>query len=192
MKTILLSAVVVFTASMSLTANAGMKFVGETKYASLCEAAATNNTQMLKQSVRQHASEFGFSNKQMLRVIAEENNFQCSGKGLVEFSEMKGSVDVANYLTSTDSQSTPEVQQASSKYKFVGDSEFASFCKSAINNDLGQFKRALSRQVGNIASSRQKVLDIALEGNNISCGGVSLTEFFEQNNATNVLEYITQ
>ncbi|WP_158971242.1 hypothetical protein [Paraglaciecola sp. L3A3] len=192
MKTLLISVVVACTASISLTANAAMKFVGETQYASLCEAAATNNTQMMKQSVKQHASEFGFTDKQMLRVIAQANNFKCSGKGLVEFSEMKGSVEVANYLTSNGRQSTPEVEQASSKYKFVGDQNFASFCKSAINNDLSQFKRAISRQVGNIASSRQRVLDIALEGNNISCGGVSLSEFVEQNNATNVLEYITQ
>lgn len=192
MKKLLLSVVVASVAFVSVTANAGLKFVGETKYAGLCEAAATNDTNLLEKSVSQHASEFGLSRNRMLAIIIKKSHFSCGGKGLVEFSEIRGSSDVVNYLTLKNSQATPKIEQASSKYKFVGDRDYASFCKSAINNDLGQFKRAIKSKVGRLASSREEVLNIALEGENISCDGVSLAEFFEKNNATNVLDYITK
>ncbi|MCF2948080.1 DUF3718 domain-containing protein [Paraglaciecola aquimarina] len=192
MKTLLISVVVACTASLSFTANAGMKFVGETEYAPLCEAAATNNAGQLKKSVIQTAREFGYSERKMLNVLNQENNFQCSGQNLVEFAEVRGSTAAVNYLTGNQASATPVIQQASSKYKFVGDNDYASFCKSALNNDLGQFKRAVNNKVGTLASSRKKVLSIALEGNNISCDGVSLVEFFEKNNATDVLDFIAQ
>ncbi|MDP5030222.1 MAG: hypothetical protein NWQ54_10905 [Paraglaciecola sp.] len=74
------------------------------------------------------------------------------------------------------------------KVKFVGDTEFASFCKAAVNNDASLFKRAVSKQVGVFANSRQRALDLVLE--NVSCDGKSIAEFSETRQATNVIDFI--
>jgi hypothetical protein len=80
--------------------------------------------------------------------------------------------------------------QSAKNVKYVGDTEYASFCKAAVTNDVSLFKRAVSRQVGVLASSKQKVLDIVLDANNISCGGQGLTEFSENRQATDVVNFI--
>ncbi|WP_340678146.1 hypothetical protein [Paraglaciecola sp.] len=74
--------------------------------------------------------------------------------------------------------------------KYVGDTEFASFCKAAVTNDVSLFKRAVSRQVGVLASSKQKVLELVLDANNVSCAGKGLTEFSENRQATDVVNFI--
>ena len=55
---------------------------------------------------------------------------------------------------------------------------------------MNLFKRAVSRQVGVLASSKQKVLDIVLDANNVSCAGKGLTEFSETRQATDVVNFI--
>ena len=78
----------------------------------------------------------------------------------------------------------------SKQVKYVGDTEFASFCKAAVNNDADLFKRSVSRQVGVIASSKQRVLDVVLNAENISCAGKGLVEFSESRQATEVVNFI--
>tara|TARA_R110000868_G_scaffold201174_8_gene448756 strand:- start:648 stop:971 length:324 start_codon:yes stop_codon:yes gene_type:complete len=80
--------------------------------------------------------------------------------------------------------------EGSKNVKYVGDTEFASFCKAAVNNDADLFKRSVSRQVGVIASSKQRVLDVVLNAENVSCAGKGLVEFSESRQATEVVNFI--
>ncbi|MDP5029124.1 MAG: hypothetical protein NWQ54_00975 [Paraglaciecola sp.] len=80
--------------------------------------------------------------------------------------------------------------ESAKKVKFVGDTEFAGFCKAAINNDVNTLKRAIERQVGVLASSKQRVLDIVLDEKNVSCAGKGLAEFSETRQATDVVNFI--
>ncbi|GAC16111.1 DUF3718 domain-containing protein [Aliiglaciecola lipolytica] len=75
--------------------------------------------------------------------------------------------------------------------KFVGDLEYASFCKAVINNDVELFKISLNRFVGELGSSRQRVLKRVLADNNVTCSGQSLVEFSAKRNATQVGSFIT-
>lgn len=76
------------------------------------------------------------------------------------------------------------------KVKFVGDTEFAGFCQAAVNDDASLFKRSVSRQVGVIAGSKQRVLDLVLNAENVSCAGKGLEEFSESRQATEVMNFI--
>lgn len=80
--------------------------------------------------------------------------------------------------------------QDSKKVKYVGDTEFASFCEAAVKNDANLFKRSVSRQVGVLASSKQRVLDLVLNAENVSCDGKGLVEFSESRQASEVVNFI--
>ncbi|MBL4630707.1 MAG: DUF3718 domain-containing protein [Paraglaciecola sp.] len=192
----LLMSVVVCAAALSFNANASLKnagnfkFVGDTKYAALCEAAATNDLDLFKRNVKQHAFSLGHSKRGMLILIASEDNFTCSGQSIANFAQSHGAADVASYITG-DSSDTDEQVTATSKYKFVGDTNFKNFCKSAVTNNVALFERAVSCQVGRLGSSKKEVMDKVLEGENVTCSGQGLVEFFQERGATNVINYIS-
>jgi hypothetical protein len=194
MKKLLLSAVICaatlsLNASASLKSASNFKFVGDTQYAELCEAAATNDLGLFKKNVRQHGFRLRASKSKMLTLLASGDNFQCAGQSLVEFSESRGSQDVADFLTGAE----PKVETAStSKYKFVGDTNFKNFCKSAVTNNVSLFKRAVSSQIGNLGFSQKQVMDKVLQADNVTCSGESLGDFFESREATNVMSYIAE
>ena len=194
MKKLLLSAVIC-AATLSINANASLKsannfkFVGDTQYAELCQAAATNDLSLFKKNVKQHGFRLSSSKNKMLRLLANSDSFQCAGQGLVAFSESRGSQEVADYLTGAEAK----VETAStSKYKFVGDRNFKNFCKSAVTNNLSLFKRAVSSQIGNLGFSHKEVMDKVLDADNVTCSGESLGEFFQSREATNVMSYIAE
>ncbi|WP_339726220.1 hypothetical protein [uncultured Paraglaciecola sp.] len=194
MKKLLLSTVVCvatlsFNASASLKSANNFKFVGDTQYAELCQAAATNDLDLFKKNVRQHGFRLSASKNKMLMLLTSEGNFECSGQSLVEFSKTRGSQDIADYLTGSDAK----VETAStSKYKFVGDRDFKNFCKSAVTNNVDLFKRALSSQIGDLGFTKKEVMGKVLEADNVTCSGVSLGEFFKSREATNVMSYIAE
>ncbi|MFT5838348.1 MAG: hypothetical protein ACI9UT_000840, partial [Flavobacteriales bacterium] len=150
MKTLLLSTAICVTAlsfntSASLKSVNNFKFVGDTQYAGLCQAAATNDLGLFKKNAKQHAFRLSASKSKMITLLANAEYFQCDSQSLVEFSESRGSQDIADYLTG----SKAKVETAStSKYQFVGDKNFKNFCKSAVTNNVDLFKRAISRQIG--------------------------------------------
>lgn len=194
MKTLLLSTVICaatlsFNASASLKSANNFKFVGDTQYAALCEAAATNDLGLFKKNVRQHGFRLSASKSKMLMLLTNADNFECAGQSLVEFSESRGSQDVADYLTGTDAKVETA---ATSKYRFVGDRDFKNFCKSAITNNVNLFKRALSSQIGNLGFNKKEVMGKVLEADNVTCAGESLGEFFQSHDATNVMSYIAE
>jgi hypothetical protein len=194
MKKLLLSTVVCavslsFNTSASLKSANKFKFVGDTQYAELCQAAATNDLGLFKKNVKQHSFLLSTSKSKMLMLLTSEDNFQCDGKSLVEFSQSRGSQDVANYLTSASAK----VETAStSRYKFVGDKDFKNFCKSAVTNNVSLFKRAVSSQIGNLGFSKKEVMDKVLQDDNVTCAGESLSKFFESREASNIMNYIAK
>jgi hypothetical protein len=195
MKKLLLNTTAIFAATLSLNASASMKsannfkFVGDTQYAELCQAAATNDLDLFKKNVKQHGFRLSTSKDKMISLLANGEHFQCAGQNLVAFSTSRGSHDVADYLTGNEAT----VETAStSKYKFVGDRNFKNFCKSAVTNNVGLFKRAVSSQIGRLGFSKQEVIDKVLDADNVTCAGESLSEFFQSREATNVMSYISE
>jgi hypothetical protein len=122
-------------------------------------------------------------------LLTTEDNFQCANQSLVEFSESRGSQDVADYLTRASSK--VETTSAS-KYKFVGDKNFKNFCKSAVTNNVSLFKRAISSQIGNLGFSNKEVMDKVLQADNVTCAGESVGKFFQSREASNVMSYIAE
>jgi hypothetical protein len=191
MKKLLLTAICAATlslnASASLKSANNFKFVGDTQYAELCQAAATNDLDLFKRNVKQHGFRLGTSKNKMLSLLAAEDNFECAGQSLVEFSESRGSQEVANYILGSGAK----VEAASvNKFKFIGDKNYKNFCKSAVTNNVDLFKRALSRQIGSLGFSKKEVMDKVLDADNVTCSGESLGKFFQSREATNVMNYI--
>jgi hypothetical protein len=191
MKKLLLTAICAATlslnASASLKSANNFKFVGDTQYAELCQAAATNDLDLFKRNVKQHGFRLGTSKNKMLSLLAAEDNFECAGQSLVEFSESRGSQEVANYILGSGAK----VEAASvNKFKFIGDRNYKNFCKSAVTNNVDLFKRALSRQIGSLGFSKKEVMDKVLDADNVTCSGESLGKFFQSREATNVMNYI--
>jgi hypothetical protein len=67
-----------------------------------------------------------------------------------------------NYITAENAS-----PQDAKRFAFVGDTEYAGFCKAALRNNVQLFKRAVRSQIGYLASSKQEVLDIVLEADNV-------------------------
>jgi hypothetical protein len=193
MKMLLLTTICAATlslnASASLKSANNFKFVGDTQYAELCQAAATNDLGLFKKNIKQHGFRLSASKDKMIELLANEEHFQCADQGLVAFSESRGSQDIADYLTGADAR----VETAStSKFKFVGDRNFKNFCKSAVTNNVGLFKRAVSSQIGRLGFSKKEVMDKVLDADNVTCAGEGLSEFFQSREATDVMSYITE
>jgi hypothetical protein len=189
LSTVFCAATLSFNASASLRSTDNFKFVGDTQYADLCQAAATNDLGLFKKNVSQHGFRLSVSKSKMLMLLTSADSFQCAGQSLVEFSTSRGSQDVANYLTGAEAN----VEIAStSKYKFVGDTNYKNFCKSAVTNNVGLFKRAVSSQIGRLGLTKKEVMDKVLDAENVTCAGESLGEFFESRDASKVISYITE
>ncbi|MFT2092790.1 DUF3718 domain-containing protein [Paraglaciecola sp. 2405UD69-4] len=194
MKKLLLSVVIAAT-SFSFTANAALnsankfRFTGDTEYAALCEAAATNDLDLFKSNVREVAFSLGKSKRNMLNLLASAENFSCSGQSISEFAKAHGAADVAGYV---NNENTSNSQLASSKYKFVGDSAYKGFCEAAVTDNAELFERAVSRQVGSIGASRSDVMDKVLDAEGVKCAGKGLVEFFQERGANSVINYISE
>jgi hypothetical protein len=98
---------------------------------------------------------------------------------------------VANYITGDNTDSNEQVA-STSKYKYVGDTNYKNFCKAALTNNAALFERTLSSQVGRIGSTKQEVMDKVLDDKNVTCAGQGLVEFFQERGATSVINYISE
>jgi len=75
--------------------------------------------------------------------------------------------------------------------RFVGETQFAGFCKAVINDDIKVLRSSLSRNVGRIGASQREVLRMVTSEEGLTCNGSSLIEFSIERDATAVLEYLT-
>lgn len=77
-----------------------------------------------------------------------------------------------------------------SNVKFVGDTEYAGFCKAVMNDNVVLFKRSLKRFVGPLGGTRQDVLERVLQNDNVQCAGQGIADFAQQRDAEQVSQYI--
>lgn len=185
----ILSAALTTNVSASLKSAKSFKFIGDTEYAELCQAAATNDLDLFKKNVKHHGYRLSASKNKMLMLMTSGNNFECAGQSLVEFSQSRGAKDIANYLAGN---AVKNETASTKKYKFVGDKNFKNFCKSALTDNVNLFRRAVSGQIGQIGVSKKQVMNKVLEAQNVTCGGQGLNAFFEQQQATKVMGYIAE
>lgn len=192
MKKLLLS-VVVATACFSVNTSAAMqsakqfKFVGDTQYAGFCEAVITDNVELFKQNLAQHAPILSVTKKGVLNSVLAAKKITCSNQDLVAFSQQRNATNILAFINNV----AADEQIPQGKYKFVGDQNFASFCKAALTNNVDLFKRSVRNQVGILASNTSQVLDLVLDSNNVTCAGQGLKEFSGSRQATDVINYIS-
>ncbi|WJG10071.1 hypothetical protein [Aliiglaciecola sp. LCG003] len=98
---------------------------------------------------------------------------------------------IATLFASTLSFAASAATVSTENVKYTGDMEFASFCKAVVNNDIQLFKVSLNRFIGELGSSRKRVLDRVLEADTITCSGKNLVEFTQERNATQIDTFIS-
>ena len=67
--------------------------------------------------------------------------------------------------------------------RFVGETQFAGFCKAIINDDVRVLRSSLSRNVGRIGASQREVLRMVTSEEGLTCNGSSLIEFSVERHA---------
>jgi hypothetical protein len=75
--------------------------------------------------------------------------------------------------------------------RFVGETQFADFCKAIVNDDVRVLRSSLSRNVGRIGASQREVLRMVTSEEGLTCNGSSLIEFSVERDANAVHEYLT-
>ena len=75
--------------------------------------------------------------------------------------------------------------------RFVGETQFAGFCKAIINDDIKVLRSSLSRNVGRIGASQREVLRLVTSEEGLTCNGSSLIECSVERHADAVHEYLT-
>ena len=75
--------------------------------------------------------------------------------------------------------------------RFVGETEFAGFCKAIVNDDIKTFRSNLSRNVGRIGDSQRQVLRLVTSETGLTCNGSNLIQFSAERGADTVHEYLT-
>lgn len=73
---------------------------------------------------------------------------------------------------------------------FIGNTQFASFCKAVVKDDVGLLRRSFSKKVGVVATSKEGVYELLLQEQNLACNGMGIIEFSKQRNADHVLSYL--
>ena len=106
--------------------------------------------------------------------------------GVLDFAKSRGANKLVDYLSAKKAEAVP-----TKRFSFIDDTQYTSFCKAVITNNVNLFKRAVRTQIGFLATNRKDVLEIVLDTNNVQCAGVGIVEFSEQRNATEVVEFIS-
>tara|TARA_B100002049_G_C15916350_1_gene306145 strand:- start:120 stop:440 length:321 start_codon:yes stop_codon:yes gene_type:complete len=75
--------------------------------------------------------------------------------------------------------------------RFVGDTQFASFCKAIVLDDVKVLRSSLARNVGRIGASQREVLRLVTAEGGLTCNGINLIDFSKERNASAVSEYLT-
>ncbi|WP_296043858.1 DUF3718 domain-containing protein [uncultured Alteromonas sp.] len=75
--------------------------------------------------------------------------------------------------------------------RFTGDTEFAGFCKAVVKDDVRLLRSSVSRNIGLIGASQREVLKVISAKDGVTCNGVSLVEFSQSRDASNVYQFLT-
>ncbi|MBT79313.1 MAG: hypothetical protein CL587_02860 [Alteromonadaceae bacterium] len=80
---------------------------------------------------------------------------------------------------------------ADKEYRFIGDTQFAGFCKAVATDDVRALRVNLSRNVGRIAATEREVLRMLTAEDGLTCNGSTLVDFSVQREASDVHEFLT-
>ena len=80
---------------------------------------------------------------------------------------------------------------ADKEYRFIGDTQFAGFCKAVATDDVRALRVNLSRNVGRIAATEREVLRMVTAEDGLTCNGENLVDFSVQREASDVHEFLT-
>ena len=75
--------------------------------------------------------------------------------------------------------------------RFTGDTEFAGFCKAVVKDDVRMLRSSVSRNIGLIGDSQREVLKVVSAKDGVTCNGVSLIEFSQSRDASNIYQFLT-
>ncbi|WP_252728046.1 DUF3718 domain-containing protein [Alteromonas sp. C1M14] len=75
-------------------------------------------------------------------------------------------------------------------YRFIGDTQFAGFCKAVATDDVRALRANLSRNVGRIAATEREVLRMLTAQDGLTCNGANLIEFSVQRDASAVHDFL--
>jgi len=75
--------------------------------------------------------------------------------------------------------------------RFVGETQYAGFCKAVLLDDVRVLRSSVARNVGRIGSSQREVLRTVIAEDGLTCNGVNLIQFSVEREANTVHEYLT-
>jgi len=75
--------------------------------------------------------------------------------------------------------------------RFVGETQYAGFCKAVVLDDVKVLRSNVARNVGRIGASQREVLRMVTAENGLTCNGTNLIKFSEERNADAVRDYLT-
>ena len=81
-------------------------------------------------------------------------------------------------------------EQPQDKVVFVGDTEYRSFCKAVLQDDVALMRRSFNNKVGVVASRKRDVYQMLLSQENLACNGKGIIEFSKERKAEQVLSYL--
>lgn len=87
-----------FNASATLESTKSYKFVGDRSYSGFCKAALTDNVDLFKRSLRSKVGVISSSTQGVLDIVLNEKSVQCSGMGLVEFTEKRNAKQLTEFI----------------------------------------------------------------------------------------------
>lgn len=176
----------VMAASFSAQAklNNNIAYAGDMEFAGFCKAAVTDNVDLFKRTLNKNAIKLTGSSHGALDYVLDGNKVSCNGQSIAEFAAARNAEKLVNFL------SNEEADVVETRVTFVGDKRFAGFCKAAINDSVDLFNRALRRQVGYIAGTREEALSIVVDGTKVSCGGKSIEEFSKERGAEKLVAFL--
>lgn len=182
---LVLSAVVSVSAS-AVESQKRTVFVGDKEFAGFCKAVVENDLALFKRSLAKKVGLVGVTRDAVKAKILADNNVTCAGQDLASFAKRRNATNIIAYIK--DEQVNVKTAEV---VKFVGDTEFAGFCRAAVNDDPVLFERSLKSQVGVIGFDKQDVLNIILDEAKVTCAGKGLVEFSQERNAKELVSYLS-
>lgn len=74
--------------------------------------------------------------------------------------------------------------------RYVGDTEYAGFCRAVVENDVTKLKSRVAHKVGKVAENRRAVVRKLVAEDGMACNGDNLIAFSEKYGADEVSSYL--
>ncbi len=75
--------------------------------------------------------------------------------------------------------------------RFIGETEYAGFCKAVVQDDVSVLEKNVNRYVGKLAGSREAVLERVTAKDGLLCNGDNLIVFAERRGAQAVHRFLS-